>query len=144
MTLRRVQKLLLRAVPDVELAKPVRQGVVVQRVLGVQPLAIHHIALVQQCHQRAFMGSGPLLVGIELALAPAHLIGLQIVGTRLQQQTAVGAKAQRRIGAIELFLDHDMPAGQGFIGHGIGLITDLQPRATQMRRARIFEYLQIE
>jgi hypothetical protein len=110
MALRRVQKLLRRAVPDVELAKPVRQGVVVQRVLGIQPFAIHHIALVQQRHQRAFMGSGPLLVGVELTLAPAHLIGLQIVAARLQQQAAVGTKAQRRIGAVELFLDHDMPA----------------------------------
>lgn len=90
------------------------------------------------------MSSGPLLVGVELTLAPAHLIGLQIVAARLQQQAAAGTKAQCRIGAVQLFLDHDMPAGQRIVRHGICLIADLQPRATQMRRARIFEDLQIE
>ncbi|KEH11946.1 hypothetical protein GY15_24665 [Delftia sp. 670] len=143
MAARRVQEALRRAVPDVELAEPVRQRVVEQRVLGIHPLAEHLVAVVQQGQQRTLVGLGPLLEEVELALAPAGPLAVQVVAARLQQQLAVAGKAQRGVGAVELFLDDDVPAGQPLIGHGVVLVAGLQARAAQVRRTGVLEDLDV-
>src|SRR5256885_11220615 len=87
------------------------------------------------------MGLGPLLEEVELALAPAGPLAVQVVAARLQQQLAVAGKAQRGVGAVEFFLDDDVPAGQPLIGHGVVLVTGLQARTAQVRRAGVIDGL---
>ena len=115
----------------------VRQAVVEHRMLAVRPLAIHDVAVFERVQQPRLVRGGPLLEQVELPFAAA---ARQVVAARLQQQVGRAAERQAGVGAVELFLDDDVAAGQRgqrrLVG---GAVAGLQPRAFEMRRARVLQ-----
>ncbi|MNH07026.1 hypothetical protein D3C79_664060 [compost metagenome] len=138
---RRREEHLLRAVPDIELEEQVRQLVVEHAVALAHHLAKQHVAVFQVLEQPVFVTGRPLLELAELALAAATG---QVMATRLQQQLAGGGKTDRGIGAVELFLDHQVLTVQTAVGQLIMVaIAGLQAGTLQVWGARVLVQVEL-
>src|SRR5262245_55607511 len=93
------------SVQQIELEKVMRQRVVIDRVLRVEPFAVKDVTVRQQFPQLLPMRRGPGLEERELALARA---AVEKMSPALQVQPAIPAEADAGVRAVELFLDHDV------------------------------------
>lgn len=117
-----------------------RQPVIPDAVLGIEPFAIQDVAVFQARQQTGLLGRGKALEEIELALAIA---AMEVVPPRLQQQFAAGGEGDAGIGAIEFFLDHDVAVGQGRQGCLVVVgVAVLQTAASEVGRAGIAQQRQ--
>jgi hypothetical protein len=104
-------------------------------VLRVEPLAVEDEAAVEELAQPRRVRRRPLLEEIEVPFARA---AGQHVSAALQAQLAVGADRDAGVRAVELLLDDDVPALQHVerLRREV-LVARLQPRALEVRRARV-------
>src|SRR5262249_14923903 len=113
----------------------VRQAVVEDGVLGVEPLAIQGVAVTQRLAQRGGVRRRPPLEQVEVFLAVA---ADQEVAAALQEQLAARTEAQAGVGAVELLLDDEVPAADlGKRGAVEALVARLEARALQVGGARV-------
>lgn len=95
-------------VPDVELEEVVRQLVVEDRVLGVQPLTVDGEPA-GALAQRSRVGARPALEQVPVLLSCA---AGQDVSAALEAEPCVGVERDAGVRAIELLLDHAVPPAQ--------------------------------
>lgn len=113
-----------------------RQRIVKDRVLGVEPFPVKHVTIRQQLPQFLLMRRGPGFEERELALTRA---AVQKMPTALQKQTSAPAETYARVRAVKLLFDHDVFPAQICERRAIQIvIAGLKARAFDVRRARVF------
>src|SRR5665213_2851938 len=120
----------------VEFHKVMREPVIENRVLSIEPLPIQHVATAQYGMQRGGVRLSPRLEEGEVALTRA---ADQEVAAALQQQPAVRPKADRGIGLVHLLLNHQMLPGQMTQRYALQiLVARLETRSLNVVGAGIF------
>src|SRR5262249_54146159 len=122
-------------VADIELEEVMRQSIIEDRVLGIQPFAVQRQPIAEPARERRRVGAGPALEQIPVLLARA---ADEDVAAALQPQPRAGVERDPGIGAVELLLDDAEPAAQRVERDLLEVgIAGLQPRALEVPGARI-------
>src|SRR5262249_30182759 len=109
--------------------------VVEDRVLGVQPLAVHDEAVAQARPKVGGETAGPLLESIEVLLAPASY---QEMSATLKVEFARWIEAHPAVGTVHLLLDNHVSAKQLRPRCGVVvLVARLETRALEVVRPRV-------
>lgn len=125
------------AIENVELEQVVRELVVRNGVARVEPFAVQDVAPAERFAEPGRVAIRPTLEEIELALAGA---AREDVSAALQEQIAHGAEADAAVGAVEFFFDDDGESVKRLARDRRQiLIAGLEPGASDVRRARIFD-----
>ena len=131
------EKLAAFPVQHIELHKIVGQRIVENAVLGVHPLAVHHVAAAQHLPESLPVDARPLLEQLVVLLPVA---AGQVMAPALEQQLARGIKGQGRVGPVDFFFDHQRQPGD-FIKGDLGkiLVAGLQAGTLDVGRAGVFD-----